>query len=68
MVHVSEEVLRLQIEGLRAMSPVRKLEIAAGLRAFAWETKLANLRLQHPNLPEGTHQTLLREIFGHAGA
>ncbi|MGH7533474.1 MAG: hypothetical protein ACREL4_09310, partial [Gemmatimonadales bacterium] len=67
-MRVPREVLEQQIEGYRRMTPGRKLEIAAGLRVFAMELKLAGLRLHHPDLSDDALRDRLSEFFGRAGA
>ena len=62
------EAERIQIEGYRAMTPGRKLELAAGLRQFAWEIKASGLRRSHPEWSEAEVQAAVREIFRRAAA
>jgi hypothetical protein len=64
MRHPTDAVFRIQIERYRAMSAERKLELAARLRAFAWETKLDSLRRQHPDLSPDELLPRLHECFG----
>jgi len=57
------EAERIQIEGYRAMTPGRKLELAFDLRAVAWELKASGLRQQHPEWDETAVQNQVREII-----
>lgn len=58
-----EDPFEFQVNGYRAMSAERKLEIAFGLRAFALETKLASLRRQHPTLSDEALRAQLRDLL-----
>ena len=62
------EAERIQIAAYRAMTPGRKLELAAGLRQFAWEVKASGLRKSNPGWPEAEIQSAVREIFRRAAA
>ncbi|MDX2121205.1 MAG: hypothetical protein SF070_09165 [Gemmatimonadota bacterium] len=62
---VSPAVLQLQVEGYQAMTPARKLEIAWGLRRFAWDTKLAALRTAEPELTEAEVRRRVGAWLGH---
>lgn len=46
-----------QADLIRAMSPARRLEIAADLYETGWELKMAGLRSQHPDWTDS-------QIFG----
>lgn len=63
------EAERRQEELIRAMSPKRRLEIAAELYDTAWAIKLAAVRAQHPDWSEEQAAVAVRLIFltGHAG-
>jgi len=62
---VSEAVLQRQVEGYRAMTSARRLEIAWGLRRFAWDTKLAALRAAEPELSEAEVRRRVGAWLGH---
>ena len=49
-----------------ALTPGRKLELAAQLRELAWELKALGIRSQHPGMPDAEVQDRVREIFLYA--
>jgi hypothetical protein len=55
-----------QIVAWRAMSGARRLRLAEQLYWSARKMKIAGLRSQHPDWPEGRLQDAVREIFSHA--
>lgn len=57
----SEAVDRVVFEGIRRMTPVRRLEIAAGASRALHRLSVAGLRLRHPEATE-------EELFRRAGA
>jgi hypothetical protein len=63
-VHRSAE--DVQAQAFLALTPERKLELAAQLRELAWELKALGIRSQHPGMPEAEVQELVREIFLYA--
>jgi len=52
LLDTSEHVARLQIELLRRMSPLERLELASDLTRAACEMCLAGIRLRHPGASE----------------
>jgi len=54
-----------QIRALRKMTPAQRLEAASRLYWSARALKLAALRQQHPELPEGELKRLVNEAFTH---
>ena len=66
MLPHEREADELPVRLLRAMSPERKLEVAASLRSLAWEVAAAGCRLREPGLDEATVQARVREGFLHA--
>jgi hypothetical protein len=63
-VHPSAE--DVQAQAVLALTPGRKLELAAQLRELAWELKALGIRSQHPGMPEAEVQERVREIFLYA--
>lgn len=55
-----------QVKIYRAMSPARKLEIAAEFQFAARDLKAAVLRTQHPDWPEDKIRAKVREAFLYA--
>ena len=55
-----------QIEIYKAMTPLRRLEVAGEMYREAWELKAAGLRSQHPDWSEERIQEEVREIFLYA--
>jgi len=60
---IAEEV---QEQAVLALTPGRKLELAAQLRELAWELKALGIRSQHPGMLEAEVQERVRKIFLYA--
>lgn len=56
----------VQAQAILALTPERKLELAAQLRELAWELKALGIRSQHPGMPDAEVQERVREIFLYA--
>ena len=52
LLDTSEHVARLQIELLRRMSPIEKLQLVSGLTRASREMCLAGIRLRNPGASE----------------
>jgi len=55
-----------QIEIFKAMSPARKLALAADFYYAARRLKARGLRMQHPDWSDSRIETRVREIFLYA--
>jgi DNA-binding transcriptional regulator YiaG len=55
-----------QIAALRAMTGLRRLQLAERLYWSARKMKAAGLRSQHPDWPETRLNEAVRQIFSHA--
>ena len=60
---IAEDV---QEQVVLALTPGRKLELAAQLRELAWELKALGIRSQHPGMLEAEVQERVRKIFLYA--
>ena len=56
----------VQAQAVLALTPERKLELAAQLRELAWELKALGIRAQHPGMADAEVQDRVREIFLYA--
>ncbi len=53
---------RILVEGFRAMSPARKMELLDQMTLAAQELSLAGLRLRHPDADERTLELMLASL------
>ena len=70
----SPEVERIMIEGWRAMTPARKLQVMESMRRMVDELALADIRAKHPDETDREHSLrlasrwmpadLMRRAFG----
>lgn len=61
-----DHVREIQVEGYRAMSAERKLELAFSLRDAAWELVRAGVRRRHPGYSDAELEAEVRRLFANA--
>jgi len=62
-----EPIHPVQLEGLRRMSPARKLRMVAELYEAGIKLRAAGLRLAHPDWPQERLEQEARRSLSHAG-
>jgi hypothetical protein len=68
MRHPTDEVLRLQVEVFRRMTPEQKLGAVYALQWSAWAFRAAGIALRRPELPVELPGAASRDAFLHGSA
>jgi hypothetical protein len=64
---MNEPIHPVQLEGLRRMSPARKLGMVCDLYHAGIALRVAGMRLQHPDWPRDKLELEARRALRHAG-
>jgi 3-deoxy-D-manno-octulosonic acid (KDO) 8-phosphate synthase len=64
---MDEAIHPVQLEGLRRMTPARKLEMVCELYHAGIALRVAGMRLQHPDWPEEKLEWEARRALRYAG-
>ena len=60
---IPDNIVRMQVEGYRAMSPEQKLRAVQGLLRSAWALVEAGVTLRSPGLSPEERTAATREVF-----